>query len=348
MIKPKILIIRTSAIGDVVMASHLAEGLRRKHPDAHISWLAEPYVAPLLENNPAINTVIVWPKMHWKELLRSRQLVTLYKEIRFFAKKLKNERFTLAIDAQGLLRTRVLAWLSGALQRIGFESREPGRRLMTRLIQKGDNTHLIGSEYFYLLEQLGVDTTGLRQSIHLDAASYTIASDQLARAGISGSYAVFAPFTTRPQKHWFEQQWIQLAQEVSNIHSLQVVWLGGPNDREAAESLAARSFGISLAGKTDLSTSAAIISKATFMVGVDTGLTHMGTASLVPTIALFGSTCPYTRTRSQHTVVLYHLLPCSPCRRTPTCNGLHDCMQAITVKEVVQTISQLQQEKKHR
>lgn len=342
MTQPKILIIRTSAIGDVVMASHLAEGLRQQYPSAHISWLAEPQVAPLLKSNPALNSVIVWPKMRWKEMFRNWQLIELFKEVNEFVVKLRAEKFTMAIDAQGLLRTRLLALLSGAPQRIGFVSREPGQFLMTRLIQNGDNTHQIGSEYFYLLEQLGVHTTELKQSIHLDPASHTAASAQLATAGISGSYVVFAPFTTRPQKHWFEQQWIELAHEVSHLLSLPIVWLGGPDDRKAAESLAHTGGGVSLAGKTDLSTSATIISKAALMIGVDTGLTHMGTASLIPTIALFGSTCPYTATRNPHTIVLYHRLSCSPCRRTPTCNGKHDCMQAITVAEVLQTIHQME------
>lgn len=341
MIQPKIIIIRTSAIGDVVMASHLAEGLRLKYPEAHIAWLAEPHVAPLLKHNPALDAVIVWPKMRWKYLFRNRQFTVLYQEIKNFVIKLRDEKFTLAIDAQGLLRTRMLAWLSGAQQRIGFESREPGQFLMTRLISKGDNTHQMGSEYFFLLGQLDVDTEGLRQSIHLDPASYTTASDRLAGMGIIGLYIVFAPFTTRPQKHWFKQQWIQLALEVPNILRLPIVWLGGADDREAAESLAKEGGGVSLAGETDLSTSAAIISKAAVMVGVDTGLTHMGTASSIPTVALFGSTCPYTSTRSPKTVVLYHPLPCSPCRRTPTCNEKYDCMLAITVEEVIQTIQRL-------
>lgn len=339
--KQKILILRTSAIGDVVMSSHLAEGLRRTYPDAHICWLAEPQVAPLLEHHPALDSVLVWPKMRWKELLRTKRFATLFRDVTAFVTRLRSERFTLAIDAQGLMRTRTLAWLSGARQRVGFESREPGQFLMTRVISKGDNTHQMGSEYFYLLEQLGVDTAGLRQSMHFGPDSYTAATAHLADAGINGPYVVFAPFTTRPQKHWFEQQWIQLAREVSNALSLPVVWLGGPGDREAAEALAREGGGVSLAGKTNLSTSAAIIAHASLMVGVDTGLTHMGTATLVPTIALFGSTCPYTATRSPHTVVLYHPLPCSPCRRKPTCNGTHDCMRAITVEEVMQTIQRM-------
>lgn len=337
----RILIIRTSAMGDVVMASPMAEGLRRKYPGARIAWLAEPQVAPLLECHPALDAVLVWPKMRWKELFRSRKFRTLYVEVNAFARTLRGERFTMAIDAQGLLRTRLLAWLSGAGQRIGFDSREPGKFLMTRLISKGDNAHQMGSEYFYLLGQLGADTTELRQSIRVSPAAIADASEALAAAGVNGPYAVFAPFTTRPQKHWFEQQWIKLAQDMAHDLSLPVVWLGGPGDKDAAKLLAKEGGGVSLAGKTSLGASAAIVSQAALMVGVDTGLTHLGTACRIPTIALFGSTCPYTSTPSPHTVVLYHQLPCSPCRRNPTCNGSHDCMRAITPDEIMQVIRRL-------
>lgn len=337
----RILILRTSAMGDVVMASPLAEGMRKRYPDARICWLAEPQVAPLLEGNPALDSVLIWPKMRWKELFRRKQLLTLFREVNVFVRTLRAEEFTVAIDAQGLFRTRLLAWLSRATERIGVVSREPGQFLMTRLIPGGDATHQMGSEYFYLLKQLGVDTSDLRQSIHLSPASFTDASEVLASSGIQGNYVVFAPFTTRPQKHWFEQQWIQLAHEVTHRLALPIVWLGGPGDKQSAETLAAAGGGIALAGQTGLATSAAIIARSAVLVGVDTGLTHLGTAFKIPTIALFGSTCPYTQTRSANTVVLYHPLPCSPCRRKPTCNGQYDCMQAITVAEVMQTIAQL-------
>lgn len=328
-------------MGDVVMASPLAEGLRHVYPTAHIYWLAEPQVSPLLDHNPALSGVLVWPKQHWKSLVRGKKILTLLKEVRIFVGKLRGYQFDMVIDAQGLLRTRLLAWASGASQRIGFVSKEPGGFLMTRLITKGDATQGMGSEYFHLLTQIGVNTAGLGQSVHLASESYDAASRLLAEAGINGSYVVFAPFTTRPQKHWFEQRWIQLAIDVREMTGLPVVWLGGPADQQAAESLASRGGGVSFAGKASLGTSAALVAKSALLVGVDTGLTHLGTASHIPTVALFGSTCPYTETCNPTTVVLYHALPCSPCRRNPTCDERYDCMQALTVEEIHNVIRKM-------
>lgn len=321
------------------MSSHLAEGLRRTYPDARIYWLAEPQVVPLLAHHPALDAVIEWPKLRWKELFRKKQLVTLFKEARGFVARLRKERFTLAIDAQGLLRTRILAWASGAGERVGFDSREAGKALMTTVISKGDDDSLMGSEYFHLLQHLGAETGNLGQSIALQQATYDEAAETLAGCGIEGPYLVFAPFTTRPQKHWFEEQWVQLAQEIALRVALPVVWLGGPGDMQTAQTLANRGGGVNLAGKTRLNTAAAIIARSSLLVGVDTGLTHMGSAFRIPTVALFGSTCPYTVTRSPNTTVLYHHMSCSPCRRSPICDGRHDCMAAITVDEVMEAVA---------
>ncbi len=90
-----------------------------------------------------------------------------------------------------------------------------------------------------------------------------------------------------------------------------------------------------MAGETSLSQAAALISRARLLVGVDTGLMHMGIAFAVPTIAIFGSTCPYLDTGRDNTRILYKALDCSPCRRRPTCDGRFDCMQEIGVEEVL-------------
>ena len=92
---------------------------------------------------------------------------------------------------------------------------------------------------------------------------------------------------------------------------------------------------INLAGTTRLRQAAALIEKAALVVGVDTGLTHMGIAAGVPTVALFGSTCPYLDTGRDNTRIIYKALPCAPCKRRPTCDGAYTCMRDISVDDVL-------------
>ena len=111
--------------------------------------------------------------------------------------------------------------------------------------------------------------------------------------------------------------------------------LGAPSDEVAA----ARMFGgqnvESKVGQCSLLESAALVNAASLVVGVDTGLTHMGWAFSVPTIALFGSTCPYRDVGVLPGEILYAEMACSPCRRRPTCGGSFDCMSALTPADVM-------------
>jgi len=146
---------------------------------------------------------------------------------------------------------------------------------------------------------------------------------------------VICPFTTRPQKHWFAAHWRALVPRLSAELGLQVLMLGGPGDVEAARELAAGVDVVNLVGETDLQTAAGMIRDCELLIGVDTGLTHMGIAFDRPTVCLFGSTRPYLRSDSDRTRVIYHALECSPCRRNPTCNGAYTCLREITPDEVI-------------
>lgn len=335
----RILIIRLSAIGDVVMASPLIKAVRRRYPDARLAWLVEPAAAGLLRDNPDLDELIVWPRAEWRALWRARRYRAWGKTVRAFIHELRRRRFDLALDLQGLLKSALWARLSGAPERIGLGSREGGARLMTRVVVRPRDDARIGSEYRHLAETLGLTVGDFRMDIALNEEDERYARDYA--AGI-GPYVVFCPFTTRPQKHWFEERWPPLAEAIHTRLGLTPVLLGGPGDMAAAARLQQAGPRLrSQAGLTTLTQSAALIKHATGLVGVDTGLTHMGIAFGIPTVALFGSTRPYLDTTRPNARVLYHRLDCSPCRRHPTCGGAYTCMRLIEVDEVADTLARL-------
>jgi heptosyltransferase-1 len=331
-----ILIIRPSSIGDIVMASPMIKALREAYPRAYIAWVAEPSGRDLLRDNPGLNEVICLPKARWKRLLKQARFIALAKEVRGFSDKMRMRGFDIALDAQGLLRSRMIAWLSGARERVGFDSREPGRFLMTRIVSRGEDVKRIGSEYYHLMQTLGVSTGDFPMELTVRPEDEKAAEDAVRAAGIGARYAVICPFTTRPQKHWFEERWATLSGALQDRLGLGVVILGGPDDIVVArriQALAPRTIQ-DLTGTTTLGQSAAIIKDASLIVGVDTGLTHMGVAFDRPTIALFGPTCPYLDAITDNAVVLYEKIPCSPCRRSPTCHDDFTCMKLISVEQV--------------
>lgn len=332
----RILIIRPSAIGDVVMASPLISALRRAYPAAYLAWLVEPYAYDLLRHNRLLDAVILWPKGYWKQLIRERNLRGLAREIQGFAVQLRQEHFDIVLDGQGLLRSRLLARLTNAPQRIGLDSREPGKSLMTRIVPRGNNTARISSEYLELAMALGLPLDDFRMGVAVGEEDLHIAQNLLSTYGVSKPYVLLCPFTTRPQKHWIEERWLRLAAVLTAQLDLSVVILGGAGDTlatlhtESQPQVPLYDF----TGKTSLGVSAALVKLAHLVVGVDTGLTHLAIALDRPTITLFGSTCPYTDTATTNTEVLYHRQPCSPCHRRPSCQGAYHCMRAITVEQV--------------
>ncbi len=338
----KILIVRLSAIGDVVMASPLIRALRDKYPEAHIAWLVQAEAAPLLAANPRLDEVIVWPRGEWQRLWRERRYWQLLKAVRSFRRALRVRGFDLVLDIQGLMKSGLLAWMSGAPERVGLGSREGSARLMTRVVDKPRGDERIGSEYRCMAEALGLKTEPFGMDLALSAGDQRFADDFIAEHGLQSGYAVICPFTTRPQKHWIETRWPELAARLREEPGLPVVMLGGPGDREAAARIAAgKADIIDAVGQTSLSQAAVLISRAHLLVGVDTGLMHMGIAFAVPTIAIFGSTCPYLDTGRDNTRILYKALDCSPCRRRPTCDGTFTCMQEIGVDEVLSKAREL-------
>ncbi len=330
----RILLIRLSAFGDVVIASGLLHGLKRAHPDAEIDWLVQPEFAELLRSQAAIARVMVWPRRDWRALLRGFRWLSLWRTIRDFSAALKARDYDWVIDAQGLFKSRALARLAGGRFRIGYHSKEPGRHWLHQRVQRHPEAHaqrrFIGDEHAPMLQAL----TGAGEAIpQLD----------LAAAPPGGRYLVVAPYTTRPQKHWPEAHWITLLKSLAAAGE-QLLILGGAADAEASRRLveAVGSTRVETrAGKTSLLAAGQLIAGAAAVIGVDTGLTHLGFALQRPTLALFGSTRPYAAARSPHSAVLFVDLPCAPCGRHPSCQGRWDCMVQLTPQRVAEVLQRL-------
>jgi len=336
-----ILLVRLSARGDIVFSSPMVRAFRRTFPEARITWLAESHTKNLIEHHPELDEVLVWNRYAWKKLIRERRFLTLLREAKTFASELRKRRFDLAVDMQGLLRSGLMTFLSGAPVRIGLRPKEGSQVFMTAVVDRhrdqGDRAK-VSSEYLYLAQQLGLDTSDFSMEVPLAAEDRAFVADWIRGEGLEEGYAVAIPFTTRPQKHWFEDRWAELLDRIEGELGLPTVILGGPGDEAALERIRglARSRPLSLVGRTSLTQAAAAIQEARLVVGVDTGLSHMGIAFDRPTVTIFGSNIPYTEPPTDRAKVLVHWLECSPCKGNPTCNGEFTCLRLISVDAVLE------------
>lgn len=332
------LLVRLGARGDVVFASPLVRALRRRHPGARIVWVVEPASADLVRHHPEVDEVVVWPRPEWAALLRRGRVGALFRAVRSFRSRLRAEGADLALDLHGLARSAWVARLSGATEVVGLGAREGSRLLVDRVVPRDSgDTSRISSEYLHLAQVLGWDPGDFAPEVHPGPDALREAGELRARHGFEEPYAVLAPFTTRPQKHWREERWGPLADALHRGAGLRPVLLGGPSDREAASRIASAATGplVDLAGATSLGGAAALVQEASLVVGVDTGLTHLGVAMARPTVALFGSTLPYTHAPGRPVTVLHTPMPCAPCRTRPTCGGAWTCMERLETASVL-------------
>ncbi|TVZ37930.1 heptosyltransferase-1 [Alteromonadaceae bacterium 2753L.S.0a.02] len=337
-----VLVVRLGDIGDIVISSPVASLLKHHKQNVKLTWVIESEYAPLLMGHPDIDRLIPWDKQRWINLFTSGKWLTLLGEIRRMRKRLRQQNYDIALDLQGLLKSSFFTWLSGARIRIGLGSKEGSYWLVTKTISRniGEQTQ-IGSEYRYLLSQLGFPDSPWQMYIAPPQRSTVSISKALNFDYGNERYVVFAPFTTRREKRWPIKNWQQIALRIRGRYHLKTVIIGGQDYADIANDIAGATGAINLVGKTRLDEAVDIIRHASLLVGVATGFTHMGHAFRIPTIALFGPSCPYSFAGIETSTIIYHQRFCSPCRRNPTCNNRYDCMVEIKPDEVLSELKPL-------
>ena len=235
-----ILLVRLTARGDVLLASPVIEALRRRYPEAHIAWAVESHARSMIEHHEGLDEIIVWDRAAWKSMIRAGRWGALWRAFRELRARLRAPGFDIALDLQGLLRSGWVAWLSGAPVRIGLGSKEGSRMLMTGTVPRhGTAPGSTSLQYPYFADALGLPSEAPALHLALGDGEEDFAARFIADHGLEEGYAALAPFTTRPQKHWFEDRWGEIAGRIRVELGLPVVILGGPADREAARRIAA-------------------------------------------------------------------------------------------------------------
>ncbi len=278
---PRILLVRLSAIGDVIHAMPIACALREHFPHAFLAWAVEERAGELIEGHAAINQRIVLPH-GW---LRSPAGVW------HLRKQLKILAFDTAIDAQGLTKSAAVAWLSGARRRIGMGGRwgrELSRWLNKELVDT-DGLHAI-ERGLKLLEPLGIRSPAVRFEPPVAAADQKVATEIVANLGLDDGFVLVASGAGWPSKLWPVDRYAAVAAWLGrcwNLPSL-LIW-GNDAERARAEQIIAAAEGHArLCPKVTLRQLAAVARRARFAIGSDTGPLHLAAAAGTPCIGLYG------------------------------------------------------------
>lgn len=283
---PRILLVKTSSLGDVLHNLPVVTDIMREFPDARIDWVAEQSFASLPKLHPAVRNVIPVAVRNWRKSLFESDT---WREISTFRRTLHTEHYDIAIDTQGLLKSALLMRGVNGL-RCGFDrssAREPLSSMLyqcTFHVEKGQhaverNRQLVAQAMGYTLKT-GVDYGIVPPEVTLPAWLP------------EGAYAVLLHATSRDDKLWDEANWVALGALLDQQNIRCILPWGNTVEKSRSEKLSAQIPHAISPCKLSLTELATIIGKATAVIGVDTGIAHLAAAMDVPTIGIYTATDP--------------------------------------------------------
>jgi lipopolysaccharide heptosyltransferase I len=333
-----ILITKPSALGDIVLALPALTALHKSFPDAKISWLVRPEFSPLLENHPHLAEVIPFDrKFLGKAWYHPRAFGALVSLIA----KLRQSRFDVAFDFQGLLRTAILAWLSGCKRRFGMaNAREFATIFYTDKIPPDPNNPHLVDYYIRMIRAAGAADLGVEFVFPQDTEAANSVANLLADHGVArDKYAVLVPGSAQADKCWPIERFAILAEKISSQFGLPIVAAGTTSESPLIEMLKekARIPVTNLAGRTSLKELIALLRAARLVVSNDTGPGHIAAALGTPLVLMFSWSNPARIAPYGRTECMVANEPFCRGRKIRSTDPQHS-ISAITVEQVWQKV----------
>lgn len=341
-----ILLVRLRLIGDVVFTTPAIRAIRRHYPDAHISYIVEEEAAAVVRANPHLDEVIVATSPHAPGRLRADLALI---------RRLRRDRYDLAIDFHGGPRSSLLTWASGAPQRIGYDV--PGRSWMytTRVPRPRvlRPRHSVVSQWDVLLP-LGIappDAETDATEMPEDPAAAEAVSRRLAEAGVRSDDPIVVVHVSagNPFRRWPSGSFVELVRSlVASDPRRRIILTSGPSDAGAASKIAKdaqaqlpaeQQGAVVQCGEFDLGELRSLISRASLYIGGDSGPLHVAGTTAVPVVGIFGPTLPvrslpYRSASLISAAAEVHGLPCRPCDQRRCEPGDFRCLSRISAEDV--------------
>ncbi len=336
----KILIVKLSAIGDVIHTLPALCALRRRWPAARIDWVVEEAAADLVIGHPALDRAIVSRRKAWIRALGERgRRGEAAGQIKRFVDELRRTRYDMVLDFQALLKSALLVALARANRKIGFgpglDHMEQSYHVLTEKIPPpGMEVHAL-ERNLIMIRALGVPAARVEYHIPVTGRDRT-GVDLMLESGAIGPAAPFVainPVAQWPTKLWPEAHFAALADRIVHRYNMPVVFTGSPDDARTVARILALMQGpaLDLSGKTSLRSLAALYQRAALVVSTDTGPMHLAAAMGTPVVALFGPTAPWrTGPFGPGHRVVRAAAPCAPCFKRHCATG--GCMARIPVE----------------
>jgi len=327
-----ILIVRMGALGDIIHAVPAAAALRTAFPDARIDWLVEARHRPIVDLVSVIDRAVVLERpsiFGWLDISR----------------RMREVRYDVAIDFQGLMKSAVLARASGARRVIGFSIwhlREKGARPFYSEIHRetpAERANHIVRQNLALLQSLGVSDTTIQFPL-ADVSSRALEEIHTVLGG-EHPFALINPGAAWPNKRWPADRFGEVAAFLREVRGLPSFVLWGPGEEGLAGAVVETSSGAArVAPPTRIADLLALSRAASLMVSGDTGPLHLAAAVGTPTVSLFGPTDPQRNGPWHADDVSVSRYGACGCHYERRCRKAEWCLDSIAVPEVTAAIQQ--------
>ncbi len=311
----RILVVRFSALGDVVLLTVLLRALRTRFASATIDVVTRDTFAPLLDTHPATNDVIAFPRNG---------------NVRQLSRELNSRAYDVKIDAHGSLRSRTLRQFMPGPWHVVHKDR--WGRFVNIWTARASTLMPIAEQYIAAVSVLGVQADGSPPDLHVDARDR-----ENAQRVATGEYVVLAPGAQHATKRWPATHWRALAARL-NARGIRMVGTGLPHEASVlADTPVADAYNLPVRSMI------AMVAGAKTVVAHDSGITHVASAVGVPVVTIYGPTDPklgYAAYKAESKAVSTSI-GCRPCSvfGDPRCPaGHHECMNELSPTTVADAL----------
>jgi len=281
----KLLIVKTSSLGDVVHNLPIINDILSHYPDTEIDWVVEAGFADIPKLHPAVKRVIPVAIRRWRKAIFTRNT---WSEIKVAKQQLSQQRYDIVLDTQGLLKSALLThWSQG--KKHGYDKNSAREPLASYFY---DTTHQVSRAEHAVARNRTLAALALGYAIPSGLPDYGITAAKQSQLALNTPYIVGLHGTSRDSKLWPTEYWIALGNKLAELKiELRLPW-ASEAELKRAERIASALSNATVLPKLTISQLASIIGQAKATIGVDTGLSHLATALGIPTIAIYTDTNP--------------------------------------------------------
>ena len=343
----RVLIVKMSAMGDIIHALPVLDYLHKVSPGIEIDWLVEEPFLDVVAGNPLISMTHTARTKSWRKRPFSRGT---FAEAGALKRTMQDRAYDMVFDIQGNIKSGVYGWLTGVDTRIGFDADVLQERLnllfTTRQIPLRPYDSHITDQYLRLVSvPFGRDYREMQlvSDIYTTPEDDAVAETLLATLA-DGLVFLFHYGTTWQTKFWREESWLELGKTLLSRFpdsSILLSW-GNEAERQVVMRLsAAIGSGARVVDRYSLKGLTALLKRVDLVIGADTGPVHLAAAVGTSTVSFYrASDGKRSGPRGDNHVIIQSPMPCSRCFRTK-CDEDEKCRQSITVDAVLHGVEKL-------